>query len=229
MFAKTGTTDEAEQIWLVGASTRVATAYWQGNTNGKKLNLRHFSNGVNGTYAGVRADVWRQAQTPVNAAYPGGAFTEPSSTAIRGNSIPVPDVTGKSAADARSILANAGFNYVDGGTQPGAAAAGTVSSTSPGAGAYLSRGASVTVYTSDGSQTQVPNLRGKSLQDARSALDARGFTNISVLDEYAKGSDQDKCKVAAVAPAPGTAASKDTPVSLKLFGDDKGKKPKDCK
>ncbi len=33
----------------------------------------------------------------------------------------------------------------------------------------------------------------------------------------------------AIAPAPGTAASKDTPVSLKLYGTEKGKKPKDCK
>jgi membrane peptidoglycan carboxypeptidase len=77
LFAKTGTTDEAEQIWLVGANTRVATAYWQGNTDGKKLNLRHYSNGVSGTYAGVRADVWRQAQAAVNDVYPGGVFVDP--------------------------------------------------------------------------------------------------------------------------------------------------------
>ena len=42
LFAKTGTTDDADQIWLVGASSRVATAYWQGNTDGAKTNLRHY-------------------------------------------------------------------------------------------------------------------------------------------------------------------------------------------
>jgi membrane peptidoglycan carboxypeptidase len=229
MFAKTGTTDEAEQIWLVGSSTRVATSYWQGNTDGRKLNLRHFSNGVNGTYAGVRADVWRQAQTPVNAAYPAGAFTDPSSTSIRGNSIQVPDVTGKSAADARATLAGAGLTYVDGGTQPGAGQPGSVSSTSPGPGSYLSRGSSVTVYTTDGSQTTVPNLPGKSLQDARAELGQAGFTNVTILDEFAKGDDSTRCKVAAVAPSPGTATSKDTAVTVKIYGDKDGKAPKDCK
>ena len=71
LFGKTGTTDEADQIWLVGGTSRAVTAYWQGNTDGGKTNLRHYSNGE-GTYAGTRAAVWRQAQTAVNAAVPVG-------------------------------------------------------------------------------------------------------------------------------------------------------------
>ncbi|WP_031260890.1 hypothetical protein, partial [Curtobacterium sp. B18] len=67
----TGTTDAADQIWLVGGTTRAVTAYWQGNTDGGKANLRHFAN-VEGTYATTRAAVWRQAQTAVNAAVPVG-------------------------------------------------------------------------------------------------------------------------------------------------------------
>jgi len=228
MFAKTGTTDEAEQIWLVGASTRVATSYWQGNTDGKKLNLRHYSNGVNGTYAGVRADVWRQAQTPVNAAYPAGAFTDPSSTAIRGNSIQVPDVTGKSPEDARATLAGAGLNYVDGGAQPGGGQPGSVSSTSPAVGSYLSRGGSVTVYTTDGSLGTIPDVPGKSLKDARAELRDAGFSDVSVIDDYEKGDDSTRCQVTAVAPSPGTATSKDTAVTLKIYGTKDGKAPKDC-
>ncbi len=46
LFAKTGTTDDADQIWLVGASSKVATAYWQGNTDGGKNNLRHYLPGA---------------------------------------------------------------------------------------------------------------------------------------------------------------------------------------
>ncbi|SDQ63470.1 Membrane carboxypeptidase (penicillin-binding protein) [Curtobacterium sp. UNCCL20] len=71
LFGKTGTTDAADQIWLVGGTSRAVTAYWQGNTDGGKHNLRHYDN-VEGTYAGTRAAVWRQAQTAVNAALPVG-------------------------------------------------------------------------------------------------------------------------------------------------------------
>ncbi|WP_240347358.1 PASTA domain-containing protein [Curtobacterium sp. 24E2] len=229
LFAKTGTTDEAEQIWLVGASSRVATAYWQGNTDGKKINLRHFSNGVNGTYAGTRAEVWRQAQTPVNAAYPGGAFTDPSPTSIRGNSSPVPDVSGKSAADAKATLAAAGFTYVDGGAQPGAQKAGTVTSTSPSAGSFLSKNSSVTVYTSDGSQITVPSVTGKPLADARAQLNEVGLTNVAISDQFAKGGGDKECRVAAVDPGVHTDASKGSTVTLTLYGDKNGKAPKDCK
>ncbi|PCN49200.1 hypothetical protein Csp2054_03180 [Curtobacterium sp. 'Ferrero'] len=229
LFGKTGTTDDADQIWLVGSSSRVATAYWQGNTDGGKNNLRHYSNGVNGTYAGARAGVWRQAQTPMNAAYPAGPFTDPSSSALRGNSAQVPDVSGKSAADAKAALAASGFTYVDGGTQPGGGQAGTVSSTSPAAGSYVSRGGSVTVYTSDGSQATIPKVFGKDIGAARSEIEDAGFTNIAISDQYEKGGGSKECKVASTDPAITSTVSKDSPVTIKLFGTEDGKAPKDCK
>lgn len=71
LFGKTGTTDDADQIWLVGGTKRAVTAYWQGNTDGGKANLRHFGSGE-GLYAITRAAAWREAQTPVNAALPVG-------------------------------------------------------------------------------------------------------------------------------------------------------------
>ncbi|GGK93090.1 membrane peptidoglycan carboxypeptidase [Curtobacterium luteum] len=72
LFGKTGTTDVADQVWLVGGTSRVVTAYWQGNTDGGTTNLRYVGNGQGGTYAGARAAVWKQAQEAVNAAYPAG-------------------------------------------------------------------------------------------------------------------------------------------------------------
>lgn len=71
LFAKTGTTDNADQIWLAGGSAKAVTVYWQGSTNGKQPNLRHYGSGVGGTYASARAAVWRQAQTAVNASMAG--------------------------------------------------------------------------------------------------------------------------------------------------------------
>lgn len=229
LFAKTGTTDTANQIWLVGASSRVATAYWQGNTDGKLNNLRHYSNGVNGTYAGVRADVWRQAMTPINATYPAGAFTDPNTSALRGNAKALPNLQGKTADEARATISGAGFTYVDGGTRPGPGNPGSVTSTSPAAGALLSSGSSVTVYTSDGTQATVPEIGGDSLGDARSALNDAGFTNVSITEDYAKGGGDKTCKVAAVDPAISATANKDDQVRIKLYGDKNGKAPKDCK
>lgn len=229
LFAKTGTTDTANQIWLVGSSSRVATAYWQGNTDGKLNNLRHYSNGVDNTYAGARASVWRQAQTPVNATYPAGPFTDPNSSALRGNAKALPDVRGKSADEARAAISGAGFSYVDGGQQAGGGEAGSVTTTSPAAGSLLSSGSAVTVYTSDGSQATVPEIGGDSLGGARSALNDAGFGNVNVSDDFAKGGGNKTCKVAAVEPAIGAAADKNADVTIQLYGDKNGKAPKDCK
>lgn len=230
LFAKTGTTDDADQIWLVGGSSKVATAYWQGNTDGAKTNLRHYYSGAGyGSYAGQRAHVWQQAMIPINQLHPADPFPAPSQTALRGNSLNVPDVKGKTADEARATLAGAGFTYVDGGTQSGGGAPGTVSSTSPGAGTLLSQGSSVTVYTTDGTQTTVPDVAGKSFDEARGLLQQAGFANVSTTNRYAKGDDGKKCTVANVRPQVGAAASKDTTVSLQLFGDEDGKAPKECR
>ncbi|ROS76285.1 membrane peptidoglycan carboxypeptidase [Curtobacterium sp. PhB130] len=228
MFAKTGTTDEADQIWLVGGSTKVATAYWQGNTDGGKTNLRHYYSGAGGSYASARADVWRQAMTPINAQYPGEAFPAPTASAIRGNSVAVPNLAGKTTDEARSLVASAGFTYVDGGTQAGAGTAGTVSSTSPASGSLLSKGSSVTVYTTDGSQAAVPNVAGKSVEDARSQLGDAGFTNVAVSDSYQKGNGKQECRVASVDPGVGSNAAKSAEVTVTLFGDKDGKAPEKC-
>jgi membrane peptidoglycan carboxypeptidase len=226
-FAKTGTTDEADQIWLIGSTTKVATATWLGNIEGKQ-SLRRVA-GPHGTYSLSRTSLWRQAQAIVNATYPGGAFQTPNSSTLNGNSISIPDVTGKSADEARSALAGAGFTYVDGGTQPGGGTAGTVSSTAPAAGSLSSRGSSVTVYTSDGSQATMPNVAGKSAGDARAALSDSGFTNVQVADQFEKGDDKNACTVAATDPASGTAASKSAQVTVKLYGTKDGKDPGNCK
>ncbi|QWS34117.1 transglycosylase domain-containing protein [Curtobacterium aetherium] len=226
-FAKTGTTNEADQIWLIGATTKVATATWMGNIEGKQ-SLR-FVYGPNGQYAGSRTQLWKQAQTIVNTQYPGGQFADPSPSAVRGNAIAVPNVQGQTPEAARAAITGAGLTYVDGGVQAGGGTPGTVSSTNPGAGLQLSRGSSVTVYTTDGSQASVPEVGGKKVDDARSTLSDAGFGNVGVADQYEKGDGKNECTVAAVEPGAGTAVAKDTGVTLKLYGTKGGKAPKDCR
>ncbi|PZE85042.1 transglycosylase domain-containing protein [Curtobacterium sp. MCBD17_032] len=226
-FGKTGTTDAADQIWLVGASTKVATVAWMGNTVGKQ-SLRYVY-GPNGQYAGSRTALWRQAQSIVNTQYPGGQFADPSPAAIRGNSVTVPNVQGQTPDAARAAIAAAGLTYVDGGAQAGGGTPGTVLSTNPAAGLQLSKGSSVTVYTTDGSQAAVPEVGGKELDDARSTLNQAGFGNVAVSEEFQKGDGENECTVAAVQPGAGTAVGKDTGVTLQLFGNKNGKAPKDCR
>lgn len=228
MFGKTGTTDNADQIWLVGGTSRVTTAYWQGNTDGKLLNLRHYTNGVTNTYAGARANVFKQLQAPLNAQYPAGPFTNPSSSAINGNTVAVPDVTGKTTAEAQATLAGAGFRFVDGGTQAGGGTAGTVSSTSPANGSLLSKGSSVTVYTTDGSQAGVPDVAGQTVKDAAKTLNGAGFSSVQLSGQFQKGANGQACKVVSTNPAPGTAAAKSTTVTITAYGTPDGKDPGNC-
>jgi membrane peptidoglycan carboxypeptidase len=226
-FAKTGTTNDADQIWLIGATTKVATATWLGNIEGKQ-SLR-FVSGPNGPYAGSRTALWRQAQSIVNTQYAGGQFANPSPAAIRGNSITVPNLQGQSPDAARATLASAGFTYVDGGVQSGGGTPGTVLSTNPAAGLQLSKGSSVTVYTTDGSQAAVPEVGGKKLDDARSTLAAAGFANVALSGDYERGDGNNSCTVASVDPGAGTAVPKSTGITLKLFGNKDGKAPKECR
>jgi membrane peptidoglycan carboxypeptidase len=226
-FAKTGTTDDADQIWLIGGTNKVVTATWLGNTDGHKTSLRQVY-GPEGYYASSRTSLWRQAQTIMNTQYTPSAFATPSYSQINGNSVAVPDVSGKTAADAQSTLAADGFQYVDGGTQAGAGAAGTVTSTQPAAGSMSSKGSTVTVYTSDGTQASVPDETGKSARDADADLKAQGFTNVTVDATFAKGANGQECKVAATSPAAGSAASKSQAVTVQLYGTADGKDPGHC-
>jgi beta-lactam-binding protein with PASTA domain len=93
----------------------------------------------------------------------------------------------------------------------------------------LSRGSSVTVYTTDGSQTTIPEVTGKQIGDAQDALADAGFTNVSVSKDYPNGNGDNECLVAAVDPGQGTAVSKDTGITLSVYGNKNGKSPKGCR
>jgi membrane peptidoglycan carboxypeptidase len=78
-IGKTGTTDSSNQTWVVGASTRVATAVWVGNIEGE-YPLRSYRN-TQGNQGGViRHDIFRPIARAVDAVptYRGSAFPDPS-------------------------------------------------------------------------------------------------------------------------------------------------------
>ncbi|AMM19184.1 hypothetical protein AX769_02360 [Frondihabitans sp. PAMC 28766] len=72
ILGKTGTTDGAEQTWLVGGSTNVVTAAWVGNLTGHQNQYRIY--GAYGAMNQQRLTIWKHVQRSLNAAYGGDAF-----------------------------------------------------------------------------------------------------------------------------------------------------------
>ncbi len=84
IVGKTGTTNYADQNWLIGTTTKVALAVWVGNTDGGQRNLRHITlagtNGYN-TKFNIFRTTFRSLDT--NPEYRGGAFPAPDPALVR--------------------------------------------------------------------------------------------------------------------------------------------------
>ncbi|ROQ39943.1 membrane peptidoglycan carboxypeptidase [Frondihabitans sp. PhB188] len=76
ILGKTGTTDHAEQTWLVGGSSKVVTASWVGNISGHQNQYRIY--GGYGAMNQQRLTIWRNVQARINAVYGGDAFAAPA-------------------------------------------------------------------------------------------------------------------------------------------------------
>ena len=205
IIGKTGTTDDAKDTWMSGASSKVATVVGVVNVSGAFKNQRFTR--LNGVQASlVRHYVWPDVMSVANAKYGGDSFPEATSSVINAVAIPVPDVRGKSMADARSTLQAAGFFFVDGGVTSSEMPAGTVANTDPAGGSSSTRGSSITAYSSDGTGVTIPTVIGKSETDARTTLTAAPYTfTVAKLEEVTSDKAQDG-KVIAIQPGEGTAS-----------------------
>ena len=145
-IGKTGTTDSAKDTWMIGASKNAATAVWVGNVTGR-ANLRELSF-ASGPAKTARHRIWKRIMTVADNAYGGGAFQEPDNSAFRVIERDIPDVRGKSPADARSILERASFTVVDGAPQNSDVPAGQIAGTNPSASAPY--GATIEIFPSLG-------------------------------------------------------------------------------
>ncbi len=92
--------------------------------------------------------------------------------------IVVPDVTGKTTAEAQSVLSSAGLKMVVTGQAASAAVTeGAIVSEEPSAGAKVRRGSQVGVMLSSGKPTaQVPTVIGLDLQSASGQIASAGLT-----------------------------------------------------
>jgi beta-lactam-binding protein with PASTA domain len=143
---------------------------------------------------------------------PGYGATEPKNSTINivyssgqpaKTSVSVPDVRGKSTADATSILRSAGFKVrVVQGTQAGAAP-GTVISESPTQGTPAPPGSAVTITVTP-SQETVPNVIGEQSDQAMAALTSAPY-NYNVTATQGQGpSTYQPGTVYSTSPGPGS-------------------------
>ncbi|HSP76083.1 MAG TPA: PASTA domain-containing protein, partial [Cryobacterium sp.] len=169
MIGKTGTTDGNKDTWMSGASSKVATVVGVVSVTGD-INQRLVKDWEGGTAATARHRMWPEVMSVANAKYGGEPFAEASDKVLQAVQIPVPDLRGKSMSQATSTLTGAGFEVVDGGVTDSEMPAGTVARTDPAGGSTASRGATVTVYSSNGALQPVPDVVGRTEADARATL-----------------------------------------------------------
>jgi membrane peptidoglycan carboxypeptidase len=176
LIGKTGTSDGEKHLWFAGASTRLATAIWTGNIIGG-VSLRTYGRVMEdgGSVDQTRFGVWKNYMIDANAKYPAEDFERPDNSLINGVQITVPDVKGLPVPDAQDKLDNIGFDFADGGVVDSDAPAGTAAGTDPAAGTSVTKGSTVTVFTSNGLLKPIPPIAGKSLNDSANTLTTAGY------------------------------------------------------
>ena len=146
------------------------------------------------------------------------------STGLEGEEITIPDVSGMSEEEAKETLIAKGFKKANISVeqkQSDSVDTGLVISTTPEVDAKAAEDTKITIYVSTGAgKVTVPNLVGKSQEEAESALSEAGL-NGSASEEY---SDTEAGKVISQEIDSGEKVDKGTTVSYVVS---KGKKPEE--
>ncbi|MEV1130025.1 transglycosylase domain-containing protein [Agromyces sp. NPDC049794] len=207
-IGKTGTTDGAKDTWMIGASTKAATAVWVGNVVGA-ANLRDLEF-ESGDAATARHRIWPMIMEVADNKFGGDDFPEADDAFFKQVLVDVPQVVGLSLEEAKKALESAGFIFEDGGQQDSNLPQGTVSGTDPSGQA--ARGANIRVFTSNGSGTTVPDLTGMTQPQAKAALDQAG------LKMKTSGNIDPTAVVESQDPAPNTAIKRGETVTVAFSG-----------
>lgn len=206
-LAKTGSSDSYVDNWTAGASSKVATVAWVGNVKGK-VNTQFFRPVDTGDER-----VWPAMMNVADQKYGGDAFPEPSESALKQVVVEVPNVEGQDFDEAMEMLRGLGFNVTDGGDDDSSQAEGRVARTDPEAGASVSRGTGITLYRSNGSMTEVPDVTGMEGREAESALNSAGFSRIR-LTCSGDGGNPGGGEVTGVSPGAGSDAKRDSQITV---------------
>ena len=156
---KTGTTNDHVNVWFCGYTTQFAAASWvgdpTGSSNGKLWSMAnvvigghryHPAFGLN-----LPGPIWKTVMIQMSSDQTFGVFNKPDPTVIRGLTVKVPDLAGKTLVQALKALQDVGLLGVPASqsinsVQP----KGHVDSTDPAAGSSVGNGSTVTIYVSNG-------------------------------------------------------------------------------
>ncbi|HEU4544503.1 MAG TPA: transglycosylase domain-containing protein [Jiangellaceae bacterium] len=162
---KTGTTNDTVAVWWVGYIPQLVTAVavfdprgaWDfENDRPRSLSGYSFAGERITNVCGscVPGPIWKQMMEAVVDKYEPESFVEPDPKVVQGALTPVPDVRGRSQADAEEELREAGFRPYVAGEVPSQHPAGTVVDTQPGPYSDHPSGGSVGLIISNGSAPQ---------------------------------------------------------------------------
>ena len=182
-IVKTGTSDNQENNWVMGATTKTATVVWIGNVSGHtNVTRARFSGGAPWN---LKQAIWRDIMRVANPVYGGGAFTAPTADMIAGKKTVVPAVEGLTKDQAKTLIESVGLRFKDGGPIDSELPMDVVVKADPKSGDPASTGGEVTVYTSNHVLVAgPPNVVGMTVAQATTAFQAAGF-NILVTTSTA--------------------------------------------
>ncbi|HEU0132771.1 MAG TPA: transglycosylase domain-containing protein [Mycobacteriales bacterium] len=150
---KTGTTNGPSAAWFDGYTPDLAGSVWMGYpTAPGRHPLRHV-HGVSVVYGGTfPARMWQQIMTAAHQGLPVRDFVAPPASALLGEQVAVPDLTGMTPENAAAVLEPLGLTLVVDRrpVHAGPIAAGLVGAQAPAPGTPLYKGGSVVVFLSDG-------------------------------------------------------------------------------
>ena len=230
LIGKTGTTDNRENSWMLASTSKVSMVVWVGNIKGHQDLGR--VNVAGGNANSVKFRIFKNTMASINTVYGGDAeFPEAPDVLINGVTQPVPDVTGQTVEQATSLLQSLGLRASVGDPQASAVEAGKVALTTPGAGARVSKGYSVTLHPSDGTlAATMPDVTKKPLAEATALLQATGFTSTPsvVWKKIDKPKPGAICTVLTSDPQAGSATTKDVAITLTVGSIEDGTPPPGC-
>ncbi|MFK4763117.1 PASTA domain-containing protein [Microbacterium sp. ZW T5_45] len=171
LIGKTGT-HQSTQTWMDGSSTRVATVVWVGNVQGTAELNRLSTNGIE--LAQLRHHIWLVMQSAANTKYGGESFPAPAANLTRRALVDLTSVIDLPTEEATRVLTDAGFQVsvsaaID-GTQP----AGRIARQQPEPGS-APQGSTIQLAPSNGEGIAIPEISGRALADALTALRSAGL------------------------------------------------------
>ena len=178
-FGKTGTTNSSKQTWVVNSSSKVTSITWVGNIKGD-FPMRNYRNSA-GSGGNLRHLISKSIMSFADGIYGGVDFAPPPPRLLTGTGVVLDNFTGQTVENAKAIIEARGLVYADGGPVDSDLTEGLVASTNPGAGTVMASGMTVTVYTSNGAMSALPDVvsGNPSVASAQGTLHGAGFDNVS--------------------------------------------------